>query len=155
MTRWDLKKTFTRATCDEFTLAVKTLQDELSSAESIKLEIIFYNGLPSATTTDEPWISAANEAERQSMVAATVTDLKDMTRDLWDNAVYVEARLSSDETYGAVEAKGYLPRSLTFYLQSRNPAIDTEKHKESVQKQFPRWRRGNGFFSDHYNVSTG
>ncbi len=153
--RWDLKKIFTHATHDEFARAVKTLHDELSVAEAIKLEVIFYNGLPSATTTDEPWISAANEADRQSKIAATITDLKDMTRDLWDRAVYVEARLSSDQTSGVIEAKGYLPRQLTFYLQSRNPAIATEAHKESVQKQFPRWRRGDGFFCDHYNVSTG
>ncbi len=155
MTRWDLKKIFTHTTQDEFARAVKTLQDELAATESINLEVIFYNGLPSATTTDEPWISAANEEDRKNKITTTITDLKDMTRDLWDNAVYVEARLSSEKSYGVVEAKGLLPRCLTFYLQSRNSAIDTEKNKESVQKQFPRWRHGDGFFNYHYNVSTG
>ena len=156
MTRWDLKKIFTRATSDEFSLAVKTLQDSLAAAGPTQLEILFYNGLPYATTTDVEWVSAANEADRQSKVTATITDLKDMSRTLWDNAVYVEARLTAaDNTFATIEAKGLLPRRLTFYLQSSNPAIATEQHKESVQKRFPGWRRGDGFFSYHYNVSVG
>lgn len=155
MTRWDLKKTFTHATHDEFSQAVRILQNELSAIEPTNLEIVFYGGLPSATTTYEPWIAAANEADRQSKVIAKISDLKYMTRELWDSAVYVEARLTSENSYGVVEAKGLLPRRLTFFLQSNNPAIATESHKESVQKRFPGWRRGDGFFSYHYNVSIG
>ncbi len=155
MTRWDLKKTFTRATHDEFSLAVKTLHGALSATTPTALTVTFYNGLPYATTTYEEGVCAANAAGRKSKVTATITDLKDMTRALWDKAVYVEARLNNDKSFATVEAKGLLPRSLTFYLQSRDPAVDTEQHKHSVQKCFPGWRRGDGFFSYHYNVSTG
>lgn len=155
MTRWDLKKTFTRASLDEFTLAVKTLQDELNGAAPVALQVTFYNGLPSATTMHEEWLAAANEADRQSKVMAVVSDLQDVTRDLWDKAVYVEARLKNDKTFANVEAKGLLPRSLTFYMQSNDPSVDTQHSQESVQKQFRGWRRGDGFFSYHYNVSLG
>lgn len=155
MIRWDLRKIFTRATHDEFSLAVKTLQDGLATAGSADLEILFYSGLPSATTTDVEWISAANEHDRQKKIMATITDLKDMTRELWDNAAYVEARLKTGNTFASIEAKGLLPRRLTFYLQSRDPAVAMEECKKSVQKRFPGWRRGDGFFSYHYNVSIG
>lgn len=155
MIRWDLRKIFTRATHDEFALAVKTLQDGLAAAGPVRLEVQFYNGLPSATTTDVEWVSAGNERDRQTKIMTTIIDLKDMTRELWDNAAYVEARLKTGGTYASIEAKGLLPRRLTFYLQSRDPAVAMEDCKESVQKRFPGWRRGDGFFSYHYNVSTG
>lgn len=154
MARWSLKKLFLKVSHEDFINAVAEVQQGLEDPQdTVALDVAFFKGLPNATTSYEPLVDEMNTKDKDAKIFHRVSRLSDITKELWASAVYVEANLRSEKSYACIEAKGFLPSTLTFYVQS---TPDAEKKAETAAKEkFPLCLRGDGFFSYHYPVTYG
>jgi hypothetical protein len=154
MTRWDLKRIFSRVSQNDFTNAIGTIQNVYTDPFiAPTLEVNFYSALPHSTTSSDDLVDAFLAQARKEKIFKTVSALKDITPELWNKAVLVEARIQSGDKYAHIDAKGYLPRRMTFYASSNNDAC--EQAKLAVTKKFSGWWKGDGFSSYHHDVTYG
>jgi hypothetical protein len=152
MASWSISKLFSKVSLDEFREAVTALQDSVDRNTNalLYLEIGLYRrnraGL-SHTGVDR---DSGMPVTRLSPVHEFrfVSNPRDITPDLWEQADYVEAVLrpiDGPEVSARIEAKGLRSRQLTFSVSPDNPG---EAVKGENLRQFKRWFKDDGVNSN-------
>lgn len=139
MNRWSVIKRFgRRVTFDDFTQFAKQfydIVDALYKSPSV-VTITLYGELPHSISTLVPEFSEGVVKENRKKQTAKVSDLEEVTREMFDAAVNVQLSIhpTGDDgtpanTFGHLECKGLLNDRFVYYVQP-------EKVGEPVKRSY-------------------